>query len=74
MKYIGTARSVMELVKLLDNIHGSASIELKGTDDSWAYIEVWYILLSMVVQQLLAILVFLQQKVSTCPSTPPSWN
>ena len=42
MKYIGTARSVMELVKLLDNIHGSASIELKGTDDSWAYIEVWY--------------------------------
>ena len=31
------------------------------------------ILLSIVVQQPVAILVFSQEKMSTCPSTPPSW-
>ena len=32
------------------------------------------ILLSMVVQQLVAILVLLQEEMSVCPSTPLSWN
>lgn len=42
MTYIGTARNVRELVKLLDNIHGSALLESKGLDESFSYVEVWY--------------------------------
>ncbi len=42
MEYIGTARDVKELIKLLEKVDKSAFLELKGTNDSWAYIEVYY--------------------------------
>jgi hypothetical protein len=42
MKFIGTARNVMELVKVLENVHGSALLESKGLDESFSYVEVWY--------------------------------
>jgi hypothetical protein len=42
MEYIGTARNVRELIKLLEKVDKSAFLELKGTDDSWTYVEVWH--------------------------------
>ena len=42
LEYLGTARNVRELLKLLEKVSKSATIELQGTDDSWDYIEVWY--------------------------------
>ena len=42
MEYIGTARDVRELIELLKKTDQGAFLELKGTEESWAYIEVWY--------------------------------
>lgn len=42
MEYIGTARDVRELINLLKKTDQGAFLELKGTEESWAYIEVWY--------------------------------
>ena len=42
MEYIGVARDVRELLKLLEKVDKSAFLELKGTDESWSYVEVWY--------------------------------
>ncbi len=42
MEYIGAARDVGELLKLLEKVDKSAFLELKGTDESWSYVEVWY--------------------------------
>ncbi len=42
MKYIGIARDVKELIKLLEKVDKSAFLKLKGTDESWSYVEVWY--------------------------------
>lgn len=42
MEYIGVARNVRELIRLLNEVDSSASLELKGTDESWSYVEVWY--------------------------------
>ena len=42
MEYIGTARDVQELIRLLEKVDKSAFLELQGTTESWAYIEVYY--------------------------------
>jgi hypothetical protein len=42
MKHIGTARNIMELIKVLENVHGLANVEIKGLDESYPYVEVWY--------------------------------
>lgn len=42
MTYIGSARNVRELIKLLERLNSSACLELKSLDDSWSYVEVWY--------------------------------
>ena len=42
MTYIGSARNVRELIKLLEQVDSSAFLEIKGLDDSWSYVEVWY--------------------------------
>lgn len=42
MEYIGSARNVRELIKLLKRVDNSAELELQGLDDSWSYVEVWY--------------------------------
>jgi hypothetical protein len=41
MKYIGSPMSVAQLIKLLDNLHGSAGLKL-SVNSSLDYIEVWY--------------------------------
>lgn len=42
MEYIGTARDVKELIKLLEKVDKSTFLELQGTLDSWSYVEVYY--------------------------------
>lgn len=42
MEYVGTARDVKELIQLLGKVDPSAFLELQGTSESWAYLEVWY--------------------------------
>ena len=42
MEYLGTARDVKELVSILQKADQGAFLELQGTSESWAYIEVYY--------------------------------
>lgn len=42
MEYLGSARNVRELIKLLEQTDSSSYLELKSLDDSWSYVEVWY--------------------------------
>ena len=42
MEYLGTARNVRELMEILKKVDSSSSLELKGTDESWSYVEVYY--------------------------------
>ena len=42
MKYIGSARNVRELIKLLDRLDSSSELEIEYQDDHWSYLEVWY--------------------------------
>jgi hypothetical protein len=42
MEYLGSARNVRELIKLLEQTDSSSCLELQSLDDSWSYVEVWY--------------------------------
>lgn len=42
MKYIGSARNIRELIKLLDRLDSSSEFEIECQDDRWSYVEVWY--------------------------------
>ena len=49
----------------------AASLSL---DMGYLFLIGFSVLLSMIVQQLVAVLVLLQEEMSTCPFTPPSWT
>lgn len=39
-KYLGEARNVRELIKLLSKVDPSATLTLKGTDENWSFVEI----------------------------------
>ncbi len=42
VEYIGSARNVRDLIKLLEKVDSSAFLDLQSLEDSWSYVEVWY--------------------------------
>lgn len=40
--YLGSARNVGELVKILSKVDQSATLTLASLDDEWSYVEVYY--------------------------------
>lgn len=39
--YLGSARNVRELIKLLEETDASATLTIKGLEEDWSFVEVW---------------------------------